>query len=191
LGNLTKTEVRKLAEEFGLKTASKPDSQEICFVADDNYERFIRERIPDVVDKIEKGDIVYHGSKVGQHRGIPFYTVGQRKGLGLALGKPVYVKNIDTTNNIVEIADKDELLENLVFAHDINYVSKPYLKKGEIVFGKIRYSDIAAAAEVIESSDNQVTVKFLEPKNAVTPGQSLVLYDEQGYVLCGGIIRNV
>ena len=189
LGDLNKTEVRKLAEEFGLKTASKPDSQEICFVADDNYERFLRERIPDVINKIDKGDIVYHGSKVGEHRGIPFYTVGQRKGLGLALGKPVYVKNIDHTNNVVEIADKEELLENLVYASDINYVSKPLLKKGEIVFGKIRYSDKGTAAEVIESTDTNVIIKFLEPKNAVTPGQSLVLYDEQGYVLCGGIIE--
>ena len=189
LGNLNKTEVRKLAEEFGLKTASKPDSQEICFVADDNYERFLRERIPDVIEKIESGDIVYHGKKVGQHRGIPFYTVGQRKGLGLALGKPVYVKNINHTNNIVEIADKEELLENLVYANEINYLSKPYLKKGEMVFGKIRYSDKATAAEVVESSDREVVIKFLESKNAITPGQSLVLYDEHGYVLCGGIIE--
>jgi len=189
LGNLNKIEVRKLAEEFGLKTAFKPDSQEICFVADDNYERFLRERIPDVIDKIESGDIIYHGKKVGQHRGIPFYTIGQRKGIKLALGKPVYVKNINTTNNIVELADKEELLGNLVCASDINYVSKPSLKKGEVVFGKIRYADKATMAEVIESIDNRITIKFWEPKNAVTPGQSLVLYDEHGYVLCGGIIE--
>ncbi len=188
LGNLDKIEVRKLAEEFGLKTASKPDSQEICFVADDNYERFLRERIPDVIDKIEGGDIVYHGKKVGNHRGIPFYTVGQRRGLGISLGTPVYVKSIDDKNNVVEIADKDELLENMVFANDINYVSKDELKKGEIVFCKIRYSDKATSAEVIEANENEVIIKFLEPKNAVTPGQSLVLYDEMGYVLCGGII---
>ncbi|MBI1939566.1 MAG: tRNA 2-thiouridine(34) synthase MnmA [Ignavibacteriales bacterium] len=189
LGGLTKQEVRKLAEEFGLKTAAKPDSQEICFVADDNYERFLRERIPDVVDKIEDGDIVYHGEKVGKHKGIPFYTVGQRRGLGIAFGKPVYVKNIDTVSNIVEIADKEELLENYVSAGDINYVSKSSLKVGEVVFAKIRYADKAAAAEVIESGNEKIVIKFLEPKNAITPGQSLVIYDEQGYVLAGGVIQ--
>jgi len=188
LGDLTKAEVRKLAEEFGLKTANKPDSQEICFVADDNYERFLRERVPDVVNKIEGGEIIYHGENVGKHRGIPFYTVGQRKGLGLALGKPVYVKNIDHDKNIVEIADKNELLENHAYAEDLNYVSKSNMKPGEIVFAKIRYSDKASAAEVIEASENNITINFIEPKNAITPGQSLVLYDEQGYVLCGGII---
>lgn len=189
LGGLTKQEVRKLAEEFGLKTAAKPDSQEICFVADDNYERFLRERIPGVVEKIEDGDIVYHGEKVGKHRGIPFYTVGQRRGLGIAFGKPVYVKNIDTVSNTVEIADKEELLENYVSAGDINYVSKASLKVGDVVFAKIRYADKAAAAEVIESGNEKIVIKFLEPKNAITPGQSLVIYDEQGYVLAGGVIQ--
>ena len=132
---------------------------------------------------------VNNGEKVGKHRGIPFYTVGQRKGLGLAMGKPVYVKKIDHNNNVVEIADKDELLENLVYASDINYVSRPLLKKGEIVVGKIRYSDKGTPAEVVESTPEKIIVNFLEPKNAVTPGQSLVIYDEMGYVLCGGIIE--
>ena len=190
LGGYTKEEVRKLAEEFGLKTAKKPDSQEICFVADDNYERFLRERIPEVMEKVEEGDIGYHGQKVGKHRGIPFYTVGQRKGLG-SFGKPVYVKNIDQESKVVELGDKEELLESVCVADEINYVSKSSLKKGEIVFGKIRYSDRAAAAEVIYADENQIRIKFVEPKNAITPGQSLVLYDEQGYVLAGGIIRKI
>ena len=188
LGNLTKDEVRKLAEDFKLKTANKPDSQEICFVADDNYERFLRERIPDLIENIEQGDFVYHGEKVGQHKGIPFYTIGQRRGLNLPLGKPVYVKEINTETKTIEIGDKEELLENFVTAEDINYVSKTTLKKGEIVFGKIRYADRAAKAEVIEAGSSMIKIKFDEPKNAVTPGQSLVLYDELGYVLAGGVI---
>lgn len=188
LGNLNKEEVRKLAADFGLKTAGKPDSQEICFVADNNYGRFLKERIPDVIEGIQEGDLVYHGEKIGRHRGVPFYTVGQRKGLGIAMGKPVYVKKINTNNNTIEIADKDELLENEVTAADINYVSKTSLEKGEIVFGKIRYSDRAAKAEVIEADDKEIKISFFEKKNAVTPGQSLVLYDEMGYVLAGGII---
>lgn len=188
LGNLTKDEVRKLAEQFKLKTAAKPDSQEICFVADDNYERFLRERIPDVIDNIEEGDFVYHGKKIGKHKGIPFYTIGQRRGLNVALGKPVYVKEINPDTKTIEIADKDELLGNYVTAEDINYVSKSELKVGEIVFAKIRYADRASKAEVIESSSTLIKIKFDEPKTAITPGQSLVLYDELGYVLAGGVI---
>jgi tRNA-specific 2-thiouridylase len=188
LGHLTKDEVRKLAEDFRLKTANKPDSQEICFVADDNYERFLRERIPDLIENVEQGDFVYHGEKVGQHKGIPFYTIGQRRGLNLPLGKPVYVKEINTETKTIEIGDKEELLENFVTAEDINYVSKTILKKGEIVFGKIRYADRAAKAEVIDAGSTMIKIKFDEPKNAVTPGQSLVLYDELGYVLAGGVI---
>ena len=189
LGSYTKDEVRKIADEMGLKTAGKPDSQEICFVADDNYERFLRERIPEVINKIEEGDLVYHGDKVGKHRGLPFYTVGQRRGLGIAFGKPIYVKSINQNTNTVILGDKDELLENICVASEINYVSKSELKKGEIVFGKIRYSDRATAAELIESDKDRIIIKFLEAKNAITPGQSLVLYDEQGYVLAGGIIQ--
>jgi tRNA-specific 2-thiouridylase len=188
LGSLTKDNVRKLASEFKLKTASKPDSQEICFVADSNYERFLRERIPGVIDNIEQGDFVYHGEIVGKHKGIPFYTVGQRRGLDLALGKPVYVKYINPNTNTIEVADKEELGENFVTAADVNYVSKSSLKKGEIVFGKIRYSDRASKAEVIEVSPSEIRIKFDEPKTAITPGQSLVLYDEQGFVLAGGVI---
>lgn len=189
LGNLNKTEVRKIAEEFGLKIASKPDSQEICFVADNNYERFLRERIPSVIENIQGGDIIYHGESVGKHKGIPFYTIGQRRGLGIAFGKPVYVKNINPKTNTIEIGDKEELLARDVTAGEVNYVSKSKLMPKEIVFGKIRYSDKATPAEVIYADDNKIQVKFVEPKNAVTPGQSLVLYDENGYLLAGGIIQ--
>lgn len=191
LGQFTKTEVRELAVKFGLKTASKPDSQEICFVADDNYERFLRERIPDVIDKVETGDFIYHGEKVGTHKGIPFYTVGQRRGLGISASKRLYVKDIDTESHVVELADKIELLETSVSASDINYVSKENLNTGDIVLAKIRYGDRATAAEVLEAGKNRIRIKFAEPKNAIAPGQSLVIYDEQGFVLAGGVIDKV
>jgi tRNA-specific 2-thiouridylase len=189
LGNLKKEEVRQIAKNLGLKTASKPDSQEICFVADDNYERFLRERIPDTIDKICVGDITYHGKKVGQHRGIPFYTIGQRRGVEVALGKPVYVKNIEPDSNIIELGDKEELLESIAVAGDINYVSRKELKTNEIVLAKIRYNDKATPAKVLETNNEIIKISFINPKNSITPGQSLVLYDENGYVLAGGIIR--
>jgi len=191
LGELTKEEVRNLAEEFGLKTAKKPDSMEICFVADDNYERFLRERVPDLIDKVECGDFIYHGKKIGKHKGIPFYTVGQRRGIGISFGKPIYVKNIDEVNNIVELGDKDELLDTIVLAEDINYVSANFLKENDLVFAKIRYADRASPARVLFSDKKTIKLLFTEPKNAITPGQSLVVYDEQGYVLAGGVISKL
>lgn len=188
LGKFTKPEVRELAEKFGLKTAGKPDSQEICFVADNNYERFLRERIPDVIENVSTGDIVYEGEKVGEHRGIPFYTVGQRKGLGLAMGKPVYVKKIDHKKNRIEIGNKEDLLERKLIADEVNYVSSVTLEKGRKVFAKIRYNDKGASAKVLDSTKNTFEIEFDEPKSAITPGQSAVLYDENGYVLAGGVI---
>ncbi|MFA3781887.1 tRNA 2-thiouridine(34) synthase MnmA [Melioribacteraceae bacterium 4301-Me] len=190
LGNYNKSQVRQLAEEFNLKTAAKPDSQEICFVADNNYERFLRERIPETIEKIGGGDFVYHGKIVGKHRGIPFYTIGQRRGLGVSFGKPVYVKNIDIKKNIVELGDKDELLNSFALASGVNYVSKSILNEGEVVYAKIRYSDKATPAQVVFANQNNLKVKFIEPKSAVTPGQSLVLYDNSGYLLAGGTITS-
>ncbi len=189
LGKYTKSEIRDLANEFNLKTANKPDSQEICFVADNNYERFLRERVPEAIESLEEGDMIYHGKVVGKHRGIPFYTVGQRKGLGIALGKPVYVKNINVEENTIEIADKDEILEYDLLADDLNFVSRSELIEGEKVIAKVRYSDLGSQAEIISSNNSEIKLKFLEPKSAITPGQSLVTYDNDGYVLAGGVIK--
>ncbi|MCF8240280.1 MAG: tRNA 2-thiouridine(34) synthase MnmA [Melioribacteraceae bacterium] len=188
LGKYDKREVRSIAEKFGLKTAGKPDSQEICFVADNNYERFLNERVPNLMKNIEKGDLIYKGKKIGEHRGIPFYTIGQRRGLNVALGKPVYVKKIDYENNVIEIGDKEDILEYDLEAEDVNFVSTGELNSGEIVNAKIRYSDKGSTATVIECTGSSFKIKFLEPKNAITPGQSVVLYDDNGYVLVGGVI---
>ncbi len=99
------------------------------------------------------------------------------------------IKSIDEKTQVVELGDKEELLENMVYAHDINYVSLDSLKPDDIVFAKIRYSDKAAPAKVIYADDKRIQINYLEPKNAVTPGQSIVIYNEQGYVLAGGIIE--
>ena len=190
LGKYTKEEIRQLAKDFELKTAGKPDSQEICFVADNNYERFLRERIPEVIENLSTGDIIYKERKVGEHKGIPFYTVGQRKGLGLAMGKPVYVKEIDFENNVIEIGDKEDLLESRLYAEEVNFVSVSELKVGSVVLAKIRYADSGTPAEILSADDKSFEIRFLSPKSAITPGQSAVLYDEQGYLLAGGIISN-
>ena len=190
LGGYTKPEVRQLAEKFGLKTANKPDSQEICFVADNNYERFLRERIPQEINSIQSGDIIYNDEKVGEHRGFPFYTIGQRKGLGLAMGKPVYVKKIDHRSNRIEIGDKEDLLNEYLYADDINYVSENILNAGQKITAKIRYNDRGSSAEVLSADENSFKLKFDAPKSAITPGQSVVVYNDEGYVLAGGVIRD-
>jgi len=189
LGDFNKTEVRQLAAEYDIKTANKPDSQEICFVADNNYERFLREKVPDIINSLPEGDIVMDGRKVGRHKGIPFYTVGQRRGLGIATGSPVYVKKIDVENNIVEIGDKNSVYQSGLIADDVNYVSVKELKEKSVIRCKIRYSDKGSPAEVVKADDKSFELRFLEPKSAITPGQSAVIYDEQGYVLAGGIIK--
>lgn len=188
LGKYKKTEVRQIAEGMRIKTANKPDSQEICFVADNNYERFLRERVPEKIAEIEEGDLIYKDEKIGTHKGIPFYTIGQRKGLGIALGKPVYVKNIDKDANIIELGDDTDLLSKEVISGQINLVSTNDLQIGSTVIAKIRYSDKGSLAKIKYFEDDKIALDFFEPKRAITPGQSLVLYDEQGYVLAGGII---
>jgi tRNA-specific 2-thiouridylase len=188
LGKYSKDEVRVMAEKMGLKTANKPDSQEICFVADDDYERFIRERLKKSGRTISEGDIIFHGKKVARHKGIPFYTIGQRKGLGISNPKPLYVKKIIAEDNTIEIGEKEEVYSNIVSACSVNYVGSEDLKAGENVICKIRYSDKGTAAEVIIADKEKFSVKFSEPKSAVTPGQSAVIYDFDGYLLAGGII---
>jgi len=189
LGSYTKDEIRALAQEMKIKTANKPDSQEICFVADNNYERFLRERVPEQIDKVEEGDLIYKNEKIGTHKGIPFYTIGQRKGLGIAVGKPVYVKNIDKDSNIVELGDDDDLFTKRVEAIDLNYVSSSSLKFNSTVIAKIRYSDKGSLAKVVFADNSKIILDFWKPKRAITPGQSLVVYDEQGYLLVGGVIK--
>ncbi|MCB9209866.1 MAG: tRNA 2-thiouridine(34) synthase MnmA [Ignavibacteriales bacterium] len=188
LGKYTKPEVREIAEKLEIKTANKPDSQEICFVADNNYERFLRERVPEKISEVEEGNLVYNNETIGKHRGIPFYTIGQRKGLGVALGKPVYVKNIDKENNIVELGDDTELFSKDVIARDINYISVNSLNIDDTVIAKIRYSDRGSLAKVKFADEQKIILEFVEPKRAITPGQSLAIYDEQGYLLAGGVI---
>lgn len=189
LADMKKEEVRKLAEEFNLKTAKKPESQEICFVADDDYERFLNEKFDERKIEIPEGDLIYHGEKVGTHRGLPFYTIGQRRGVDIALGKPVYVKSISIGDNVIELGDRDDIICEIFSITDVNYVSVSKLQIGEKVNAKVRYSDRATPAEIENVTVDDMIIKLIEPKRAVTPGQSAVIYDESGFLLAGGIIN--
>ncbi|MEZ5358704.1 MAG: tRNA 2-thiouridine(34) synthase MnmA [Candidatus Zixiibacteriota bacterium] len=185
LGPLTKEETRAIAAGAGLKTACVPESMEICFVADNNYERFIREYVN---MEIPKGDIVTEeGKVVGEHKGIPFYTVGQRKGLGIAHPTPLYVKKIDVEANRVIVGEKQSVHASEFTVSDLNWVSKTPTVETFSGNVQIRYNHRACPAMVIPQQDNRLLVRFSDPQPAITPGQSAVVFDGDR-ILVGGII---
>ena len=190
LSELTKDEVRKIAEEAGLAVAGKQDSQEICFVLEGGYAEYIeahsdRELPP-------PGDFVDENGKVlGRHKGIVNYTVGQRKGLGLALGYPAYVKKIDAESNTVVIGDLDSVYKSHILCTDTCFMSIEDIKPGEKLraFVKIRYHHAATPAVLERVDDNTISAVFDEPVKAPAPGQSAVFYDSENRVIGGGIIQ--
>ncbi len=185
LGYYNKNEVRAKARELGLTVAAKPDSQEICFV-DDDYGKFIKEQtgqeIKEGYFKDTKGNIL------GKHKGIIHYTVGQRKGLGIAFGKPMYVVRIDAVNNEVILGEDTEVYFKGLIAGDLNLISVERLESETRVKAKIRYNAKEVPATVYPNGEDTVKVIFDEPQRAVTPGQSVVFYDDD-IVIGGGTIN--
>lgn len=185
LGEYTKVETRQMAREFGLAVADKPDSQEICFVPDDDYAAFLAEKAP---ESLKPGNIVdTTGRVLGRHRGLPLYTVGQRKGLGLASGRPLYVVDLDSDRNELVVGDDNDVFGDELVAGDLNLIAVDELTAPLACTAKIRYSARAAAAVVTPLASGQVSVRFTEPQRAITPGQSVVFYDGD-IVIGGGII---
>jgi tRNA-specific 2-thiouridylase len=184
VGEYTKPEIRQIAEENGLLVANKPDSQDICFVPDGNYGAYIRENYD---GEIPKGDFVdRYGNKIGEHTGICDYTIGQRKGLGIALGYPAYVCGIDPEKNEVTLGINDDLFSTEVTVKNFNYMAIEDID-GEIrCYGKLRYSAKKAPCKIFKDGDF-IKAVFDEPQRAATPGQAAVFYDED-YVLGGGVI---
>ena len=185
LGELKKEEVRKLAKEFKLPVAEKAESQEICFVEDDDYGRFIKEKLP---EDAKPGAIVdKNGKVVGKHDGIIFYTIGQRSGIG-AHTKRKYVIGINARKNEIIIGDDSDLFKNELTAFNINYISGNILENNLEVAAKVRYNSPEAPARLIPLGESKAKVEFLKPQRAVTPGQSVVFYAEEE-VIGGGIIQ--
>ena len=185
VGAYTKEEVRKIAEEIELLVADKPDSQDICFVPDGDYASFIKETTGKT---IQEGDFIKpDGTVIGKHKGIIHYTVGQRKGLGLALGYPAFVLEIRPETNQVVIGTYEESLTKTVRANQLNFMSVEDLTDPTRVFAKIRYNHKGAWCIAERTGDDEITCTFEEDQRAVTPGQALVLYDGE-YVLGGGTI---
>lgn len=185
LGYYTKKEIRHIAEELDLSVADKPDSQEICFV-NTNYREFLAEKAP---NKIEEGPFVdAKGNVIGRHKGIPFYTIGQRRGLGISAGKPLYVIDIDAKNNAVVLGDEKQLYAGEFIAYNMNWVAIDELSEKLKVDAKIRYNFHEKPAEILPLDDGTVKVVFEEPQKAVTPGQAVVFYKDDS-VIGGGIIQ--
>ena len=185
VGAYEKSQVRAIAEELGLYVAHKPDSMEICFVPDQDYARFIEENSG---KKIPEGNFVTTDGKiVGRHRGITHYTFGQRKGLNLSMGKPVFVLEIRPETNEVVIGDGTEVYADRLICSDLNFMSVPDFPDDFPVVAKIRYNHRGTKAHVRRIGADQAEVIFEEPVRAVTPGQAVVFYDGE-YVAGGGTI---
>lgn len=185
VGAYEKSQVRAIAEELGLYVAHKPDSMEICFVPDQDYARFIEENSG---KKIPEGNFVTTDGKiVGRHRGITHYTVGQRKGLNLSMGKPVFVLEIRPETNEVVIGDGTEVYADRLICSDLNFMSVPDFPDDFPVVAKIRYNHRGTKAHVRRIDADRAEAIFEEPVRAVTPGQAVVFYDGE-YVAGGGTI---
>ena len=188
-GAYSKDEIRAIAQEQGLLVADKPDSQDICFVPDGDYASFIEEQVRSAGGKeLSGGNFVTRDGKVlGRHKGIIHYTVGQRKGLGLALGYPAFVLEIRPETEEVVIGTYEESLTRTVRADRLNFMSREDLEGPVRVFAKIRYNHRGAWCTAEKTGSDELVCHFDEPQRAVTPGQALVLYDGE-YVLGGGTI---
>ncbi|TET26005.1 MAG: tRNA 2-thiouridine(34) synthase MnmA [Dehalococcoidia bacterium] len=186
LGSLTKGEVRGIASKLGLPVATKVESQEICFIPDDNYADFVRECLP---RSVKSGPVLNRrGEVLGEHRGIPFYTVGQRKGLGIAAREPLYVTAIVPGRNAIVVGSKDEVYHKELIAGELNWISQGSLSEPIAARAKIRYRHQEAAAEIIPLEGGRVGARFKEPQMAITPGQAVVFYLGDS-VLGGGTIE--
>ena len=182
LGALTKTEVREIAQREGFLNAKKHDSQDICFVPDGDYAAFIQE----YTGKTYAPGPVYDvdGNKLGTHRGIIHYTIGQRKGLGLALGKPMYVKATDAEKNTVTLATNDQLFSSKVYAENLNWIAGDVPSEPKTVVARVRYHGKDQPATLHFLGNGNILADFQVAQRAVTPGQAIVFY--QGDQMLGG-----
>lgn len=185
VGEYTKEEIRAIAEKINLRVANKPDSQDICFVPDGDYASFIEE---ETNQKLTTGKFVtLDGKVVGEHKGITHYTVGQRKGLGIALGYPAFVLEIRPETNEIVLGNAEEALSDTLKADHINFMSVEDITKPTRVWTKIRYNHKGAWCTVSRTGEDEITCVFEEKQRGIAPGQAVVFYDGD-YVLGGGTI---
>jgi tRNA-specific 2-thiouridylase len=186
LGDYTKEEVRRIAAQNDLPVAQKGESQDICFINDGDYRDYLQDKVPEA---IKPGPIIdLAGRVLGQHRGLPFYTIGQRKGLGLAMGKPYFVVALDRQRNAVIVGVEEELQRRVLYARANNYILWGKLPQEARVKAKIRYRAAAAPATWRPLEEGRARLEFDEPQRAITPGQAVVYYQDD-LVVGGGLIE--
>lgn len=190
LGGFKKPEVRQMAFDGGFKDLSKKaESYEICFVPDNDYRGFLKRRVEGLEEKVAGGTFVDRQGKVlGKHAGYPFYTIGQRKGLGMAFGKPMFVTEIRPESNTVVLGEIDELIRNNVTVGGVNFMKYADLYESREAVTHIRYNDAGTWSEVRQTGDEEVEVSFMAHVRGVAPGQSAVFYEGED-VIGGGVIH--
>jgi tRNA-specific 2-thiouridylase len=186
VGNLTKDRVREIAGKLGLPLTSRQESQEICFIPDNDYAQFLKDYTPRAVNS---GPILdAQGNTLGEHRGIIFYTIGQRQGLGIATREPLYVTAIKPDSNAIVVGTREQIYGSELTASELNWIAIASPRHPIKLKARIRYRHPEAEATVIPLDDSSVYVKFTEPQMAITPGQAIVFYD--GDTLIGGGMIN-
>ncbi|TAL61850.1 MAG: tRNA 2-thiouridine(34) synthase MnmA [Bacteroidetes bacterium] len=192
LANLTKKEVRKIAMEKGFADlANKSESYEICFIPDNDYREFLRRRVPDIDERAGEGNFVLaDGTIVGKHKGYPFYTIGQRKGLEIAVGEPLYVTKISAETNTVTLGSADDVKERRMKVKKINLIKYDRLPENFQAVTRIRHKDSGKPSTANQTGNDSVEIFFHDKVSAITPGQSAVFYEGED-VVGGGIIENV
>jgi len=184
LGGHTKSQVREIAAKLGLSVAKKPESMELCFAGEADYRNALDDTQLD-----RKGELTdMAGNRIGWHKGISNYTLGQRRGLGFAAGKPLYVGRIDARTNTVALGTREQVSRRTVRANEINVLIPDRLRRGALLGGKIRSYGQPARCRVIGVLQDEIAVDFDQPQFAPSPGQKLVLYDDNDYVVAGGTI---
>ena len=186
IGEYEKDQVRRIAQEAGLPVAAKPDSQDICFVPDGDYAAFLKkkagERMPG------EGDFVTRdGTVLGKHKGITHYTIGQRKGLGLSMGEPVFVCELRPKTNQVVVGEETQVFKKELLCDHLNFMGMEDLEEPRKVWAKVRYAHKGQWCRIEKQGRDLIRAEFEEPVRAITPGQAVVFYEGE-YVLGGGII---
>lgn len=187
IGHLTKKQVREIARELALPVAEKRESQEICFIPDDNYAEFLKDYIPEAAKPGHIAD--EQGNILGNHQGILHYTIGQRKGLGIAAKEPLYVIAIDPEKNAIIVGGKEKAFCEELIASRLNWIARANLTKPVTLKAKIRYRHPEAEATVTPLENDVIYVKFSQPQMAIAPGQAIVFYDGD-MVVGGGTIES-
>ena len=187
LMSIIEEEIRKIAFEQGIPVADKSDSQDICFIPDGDYGAFLEREAGDRIPG-EGNFVSTDGSIIGRHKGVTHYTIGQRKGLGIAMGHPVFVCEIRPETNEVVIGENEDIFSTELICRDVNYMGMEEGKEPSRCMAKIRYAHKGDICSLEKLQDGRIHVKFERPVRAITPGQSVVFYDGE-YVLGGGVIE--